>query len=45
MSEAELAELRARVAHLEDRAAIIDCIARHARGCDRHDIDLIGGTY
>jgi hypothetical protein len=43
--DAELADLRARVAHLEDRAAILDCIARHARGCDRHDVDLINGTY
>jgi hypothetical protein len=42
---AELAELRARVAHLEDRGAIVDCIARHARGRDRHDVDLITSTY
>ena len=41
----ELAALRARVAHLEDRAATLDCIARHARGCDRHDIDLISSAY
>lgn len=41
----ELAELRNRVAHLEDRAAILDCVARHARGCDRHDIDLITSAY
>jgi len=43
--EQQLADLRARVAHLEDRAAILDCIARHARGCDRHDVDLISGAY
>ena len=43
--DVELAALRQRVAHLEDRAAILDCIARHARGCDRHDVDLIGSTY
>jgi hypothetical protein len=43
--EIELAELRARIAHLEDRTAIVDCIARHARGCDRHDVDLITNTY
>ncbi|MFN8027434.1 MAG: nuclear transport factor 2 family protein [Acidimicrobiia bacterium] len=44
-AEAELADLRTRVANLEDRAAIVDCIARHARGCDRHDVDLISSTY
>ena len=43
--ESELAELRTRIAHLEDRAAIVDCIARHARGCDRHDLDLIASAY
>lgn len=43
--ETELAELRGRLAHLEDRAAILDCIARHARGCDRHDGDLITSAY
>ena len=43
--ESELAALRGRVAHLEDRAAILDCITRHARGCDRHDVDLITSTY
>ena len=43
--ESELAELRTRVAQLEDRAAILDCVARHARGCDRHDVDLIASAY
>jgi ketosteroid isomerase-like protein len=28
-----------------DRTAILDCISRHARGCDRHDIDLITAAY
>jgi hypothetical protein len=43
--EHELGELRRRVQHLEDRAAIVDCIARHARGCDRHDDPLLTSTY
>ena len=38
---AELAELRRDVQYLKDRTDILDCINRHARGCDRHDIDLI----
>jgi hypothetical protein len=44
-TEAELDDLRRRVQHLEDRAAILDCIARHARGCDRHDVTLLMSTY
>ncbi|MDQ1725833.1 MAG: hypothetical protein QOG52_2861, partial [Frankiaceae bacterium] len=44
-SEAELDVLRRRVQNLEDRAAILDCIATHARGCDRHDVDLLTSTY
>lgn len=37
--------LARQVQHLTDRLAIVDCINRHARGCDRHDIDLITDTY
>ncbi|WP_179475776.1 nuclear transport factor 2 family protein [Mycolicibacterium vinylchloridicum] len=37
--------LREDVRYLLDRTAILDCIARHARGCDRHDIDLITSAY
>ncbi|RDH76313.1 nuclear transport factor 2 family protein [Mycolicibacterium moriokaense] len=33
------------VRYLMDRTAILDCIARHARGCDRHDVDLITSAY
>jgi SnoaL-like domain len=33
------------VRYLMDRTAILDCIARHARGCDRHDLDLIASAY
>lgn len=33
------------VRYLMDRTAILDCIARHARGCDRHDVDLITAAY
>jgi hypothetical protein len=33
------------VRYLMDRTEILDCISRHARGCDRHDIDLITSTY
>jgi hypothetical protein len=43
--EAELDQLRRKVQHLEDRAAIVERIATHARGCDRHDVDLLTSTY
>ncbi|WP_085672198.1 nuclear transport factor 2 family protein [Mycobacterium szulgai] len=33
------------VRYLKDRTEILDCIARHARGCDRHDADLIAAAY
>jgi NAD(P)-dependent dehydrogenase (short-subunit alcohol dehydrogenase family) len=41
----ELDRLRRDVHHLLDRTAIADCIAVHARGCDRHDVELLTGTY
>ncbi|MEX0665408.1 MAG: nuclear transport factor 2 family protein [Acidimicrobiia bacterium] len=41
----EQVDLHRRVQQLEDRTAIIDCIARHARGCDRHDAGLLTSTY
>ncbi len=44
-TETELEELRRDVQYLKDRAAILDCIARHARGCDRHDAELLSSTY
>ena len=43
--ETELENLRRDVQELKDRAAILDCIATHARGCDRHDVALLSSTY
>ncbi len=37
--------LRQDVRYLMDRTQILDCISGHARGCDRHDIDLITSAY
>lgn len=45
MADDELARLRRDVQYLLDRTQILDCIARHARGCDRHDAGLILSTY
>src|SRR5258708_22647222 len=44
-TEQRLAQLERRLRYLTDRAAILDCIARNARGCDRHDAALLGSSY
>ena len=41
----EFEQLKLDVRYLRDRADIVDCIARHARGHDRHDVELITSTY
>ena len=45
MSADELEQLRRDVAYLMDRQAILDCIASHARGHDRHDSELLTAAY
>lgn len=37
--------LEEKVDYLLDRLAIQDCVAQHARGHDRHDVDLLTATY
>jgi hypothetical protein len=44
MSEDRLARMEKNVQYLMDRRAIEDCIARYARGCDRHDVELLTST-
>ena len=41
----ELDALRRDVRWLKDRAEVLDVVATHARGCDRHDVELLSGTY
>ena len=41
----DLEQLQRDVQYLLDRTAITDCIAAHARGCDRHDVELLTSTY
>jgi hypothetical protein len=43
--EESLEQLRRDVQYLKDRQAILDCIARHARGHDRHDVELLTSAY
>lgn len=45
MADDESDRLRRDVRYLMDRTAILDSIATHARGCDRHDTDLISAAY
>jgi ketosteroid isomerase-like protein len=45
MDDERLAALERKVDHLMDRQAILDCIASHARGHDRHDAELITAAY
>ena len=40
-----LEELEKKIRYLADRQAILDCVARNARGCDRHDSDLLSSSY
>ena len=44
-SEQKLEQLERRLRYLEDRQAILDCVARNARGCDRHDAELLMSSY
>jgi ketosteroid isomerase-like protein len=44
-TDPQLDELRRDVQYLKDRTDIADCIARHARGCDRHDAELLASAY
>src|SRR6266481_3608304 len=37
--------LERQLQYLTDRTAILDCIARNARGCDRHDSALLASSY
>lgn len=45
MTDNELEQLRQDVQYLKDRQAIYDCIALHARGHDRHDVELLTSVY
>ncbi len=42
-TDEELEQLHRKIHYLMDRQAILDCIASHARGHDRHDADMFTG--
>ena len=41
----ELEQLRRDVRYLKDRIEILDCVAKQARGHDRHDAALMTSVY
>lgn len=45
MGDTNLEQLARDVQYLKERLAIQDCIALHARGHDRHDVDLLREAY
>jgi SnoaL-like domain len=44
-AEERLAKLERSIRYLTDRQEVLDCVARNARGCDRHDAELLSSTY
>lgn len=44
-TEERLKELERKIQYLTDRQEILDCVARNARGCDRHDPELLSSSY
>lgn len=44
-SNERFAALEKKLRYLTDRQQILDCVARNARGCDRHDSDLLSSAY
>src|SRR3954447_23808573 len=44
-SDERLQQLESKVRYLTDRLEILDCVASHARGCDRFDSELLASAY
>jgi hypothetical protein len=44
-SQARIEALERQVRHLTDRQEILDCVARHARGCDRFDVEVTASAF
>jgi len=43
--ETRIAKLEAELQLMHDRQAILECVLKNARGCDRHDSDLLSAAY
>jgi hypothetical protein len=44
-SDVDIEQLQRDLRYVKDRLAIQDCVMRHARGVDRHDVELINSCY
>jgi hypothetical protein len=44
-TEERLAQLERELRQLKDRQEILDCVARHARGCDRFDSEVLASAF
>ena len=44
-AEDRLVAIERKLQELTDRQEILDCVARNARGCDRHDPELLSSSY
>lgn len=43
--ESRLAQLEKKLQDITDRQEILACVVNNARGCDRHDTDMLSGSY
>jgi hypothetical protein len=43
--ETRLAQLEKKLQDITDREQILACVVNNARGCDRHDVDLLSSSY
>ena len=43
--EAQVQEMARELRTLRDRQEILDCVARYARGCDRHDAEVLASAF
>jgi hypothetical protein len=44
-ADVRIAQLEQKLQHLMDRQEVLDCVARHARGCDRFDIEVTASAF
>lgn len=44
-TDERVGQLERKLQYLIDRTEILDCIARHARGCDRFDAEMLASAY
>lgn len=43
--EARIAQLEKQLQEMNDRQEILQCVVNNARGCDRHDVEILSSSY